>query len=291
MRKIKLFSKVFIDGGDLSETREAKKLLGFIDGQTTNPTLISQNPIVKEKIERGKKFTKKQVNHFYKEVVREIAKITSGPISIEVYADKLTKAEQMFKEAKEMAKWIKNSYIKFPITKEGLRAARMAIKENIGVNMTLCFSQEQAAAVYSATKGTKKPVFVSPFVGRLDDRGENGMNLIENILKMYQKGDGHVLPLVASVRNLDHLFWAIKIDCPLVTVPFRVIKEWAEKNFILPDKNFNYQPKKVKNIPYRDISLNKDWQDYNIVHPLTEIGIERFSADWNNILNNVKNDV
>ncbi len=284
MRKIKLLSKIFIDGGDPIETREAKRLLGFIDGQTTNPTLISQNPIVQKTIKKGKKFTQKEIYYFYKEIVEEMAIITLGPISIEVYADKNTKAKEMLKQAQEMVKWISNPCIKFPITKEGLKAAELAVKMGVPLNMTLCFSQEQAAAVYAATSGAKKPIFISPFVGRLDDRGENGMNLIENILKMYQKGDGHVLPLVASVRNLDHLLFAIKIGSPAITVPFQVIKKWAKTNFILPDKNFSYQPKKFKNISYEDIPLDRDWQDYNINHSLTEVGLERFSTDWKKIL-------
>jgi transaldolase len=283
MKKINIFSKIFLDGGDPEETRNAKNLLGFIDGQTTNPTLISQNPKIKERIEKGEKLTKREAYCFYKEVVIEIAKITSGPISVEVYADKHSKAQKMFEEAKEMAKWIPNAYIKFPITKEGLKATQKAIQADTPVNLTLCFSQEQAAAVYVATKGARKPVFVSPFVGRLDDRGENGMDLIENILKMYEKGDGYVQVLTASVRNLDHLLYALKIACPLVTVPFKVIQEWAKKDFILPDENFNYRPN-LNPIPYKDISLHNNWQDYDIYHPLTDAGIERFCADWQNVI-------
>lgn len=284
VKKINIFSKIFIDGGDPEETREAKKLLGFIDGQTTNPTLISQNPVVKKRIKRGEKFTEQQAYLFYQQVVREIAKITPGPISIEVYADQFTKAEKILKQAKQMVKWITNLYIKLPLTKEGLKAANLAIKEDIPVNLTLCFSQEQAAAVYTATQGAKKPVFVSPFVGRLDDRGENGMSLVENILKMYQKGDGHVLLLTASVRNLDHLLYAIKLSSPLITVPFPVIKEWADQNFILPDQNFKYNPINLKPIPYQEISLDKEWLDYDIYHQLTEAGIEKFCSDWKTII-------
>ena len=277
---LNIFSKIFVDGGDPEETKEIKKLLGFVDGQTTNPTLISQNPEVRRRIERGEKFTEKEIYHFYKEIVNKIAEITSGPISVEVYAEENTKAEEMLVQAKEMVKWINNAYIKLPITKEGLKAANFAIKENIPVNMTLCFSQEQAAAVYSATKGARKPVFISHFIGRLDDRGENGMNLIENILRMYQRGEGHVLPLLASVRNLDHLLYALKLSCPLITVPFRVIKKWADKNFILPDQNFTYQPSQLLPIPYQDISLDKNWQEYNINHELTNVGIRKFCLNW-----------
>src|SRR3990172_3044926 len=182
VQKGSLKSKILIEGGDPQESREAKKLLGFIDGQTTNPTLISKNPIVQKRLSEGKKFTEKEAYQFYKEVVVELAEITDGPISIEVYADHDTSAEKMLSQRRKMFTWIPNAYVKFPTTKAGLEAASQAVKEGIRVNMTLCFSQDQAAAVYAATEGTKEPAFVSPFVGRLDDRGENGMSLIENIL-------------------------------------------------------------------------------------------------------------
>jgi len=283
MSKINLSSKIFVDGADPEETRETKRLLGFVDGQTTNPTLVSKNPAARERIEKREKFTREEIYHFYKEVVNKIAKITQGPISVEVYADSETKAEQMLEEAREMQNWIDNAYIKFPITKEGLKAAHFAVKEGIPINMTLCFSQEQAAAVYAATLGAKKPIFVSPFVGRLDDRGENGMELVFNIIRMYQIGDGHVLPLTASVRNLEHLLYAIQIGSPLITVPFKVIKEWAENGFVLPDEKFNYQPN-LKPIDYKEIALDKNWQDYDPSHDLTDIGVEKFSRDWKNLI-------
>src|SRR2546426_7363416 len=89
----------------------------------------------------------------------------------------------------------------YPCTSEGLRAAQMSVKQGIRVNMTICFSQQQAAAVYAATKGAKQPVYVSPFVGRLDDIGQNGMDLVKNVKLMFQKGDGHVLVLAASIRG------------------------------------------------------------------------------------------
>src|SRR3989344_909760 len=203
MHSSRLKSKIFLDGGDPDETREMKALLGFLDGQTTNPTLISKNPEAKIRMERGEKFTKKELLGFYRAVVQEISRIIpEGSVSVEVYADKNTGADEMFAQGKEMFSWIPNAHIKFPITKEGLAAAERAAKDGMRVNMTLCFTQEQAAAVYAATQGAVKgQVFVSPFVGRLDDRGENGMQLIENIVRMYQNGDGHVEVLTASVRN------------------------------------------------------------------------------------------
>lgn len=289
MSRFKLFTKIFLDSANPQESRKAKELLGFLDGQTTNPTILINNPEIQKRIENDKNFSEQELYSFYKNVVSEVSGITSGPISIEVYSDKFTQAKEMLKEAQEMAQWIPNAYIKLPITKEGLETANLAVKMDIPVNMTLCFSQEQAAAVYAATEGAKGPVFVSPFVGRLDDRGENGMDLIKNILKMYQAGDGHVLVLTASVRNLNHLLSAIKIHSPLVTAPLGVIKEWADKNFIIPDESFKYSPENLQSIPYRDISLNQDWQKYNINHYLTDIGLEKFSADWNKIIKIIGN--
>jgi len=275
-------SKIFLDGADPEESKKAKQLLGFLDGQTTNPTLLTRNPEAKEIVEKGK-FKEEDLYSFYKKVVKEIAKTTSGPISIEVYADKGTKAEEMVEQAKKMIQWIPNGCIKLPITKEGLKAANIVTKEGIPVNMTLCFSQEQAAAVYAATKEAKASVFVSPFIGRLDDRGEKGIDLVENILKMYNGGDGHVLVLVASIRSLDHLLINIKMGCPLITIPFKIIREWEERDFILPDEDFVYSPE-LKEIPYKDISLDRNWEEYNINHELTDIGLERFSNDWKSVI-------
>ncbi|GAI49963.1 unnamed protein product, partial [marine sediment metagenome] len=174
--------------GNPSETKETINLLGFLDGQTTNPSLISKNPEIKKRLNKDEKFSKKEIYKFYREIVQEISiLIPKGSVSIEVYADESTTAEMMLPQAKEMFKWIHNAHIKFPITKEGLIAAHRAVKHGLRINMTLCFTQDQAAAVYSATKGAKKnQVFISPFVGRLDDIGESGMSLVENILKMYQ---------------------------------------------------------------------------------------------------------
>lgn len=286
MQRLNLKSKIFLDGADPKESRKTKEILGFLDGQTTNPTLVAKNPEIQKTIGEGRKFSEKELYSFYQKTIRQISKITKGPISIEVYADKNTKSEQMLRQAKEMANWTPNAYIKLPITKEGLKTAELLTKEGIPVNLTLCFSQEQAAAVYSATKGAKKPVFISPFIGRLDDKGENGLNLVENILKMFKSGDGHALLLTASVRNLNHLIFSIKISSPLITVPFKIIQEWVDKNFILPDKNIDYPQNNLKLIPYQEISLNRNWQDYDIYHPLTEAGIEKFCNDWQGLLKN-----
>jgi transaldolase len=286
MRPKNLKTKIFLDGGDQVETKEIIKNLGFLDGQTTNPSLISKNPEARQRIERGEKFAADEVISFYRSVVKEISEIIpQGSISVEVYADLSTKAEDMLKQGKEMFSWIPNAHIKFPTTKEGLTAAELAVKEGLRVNMTLCFTQEQAAAVYVATRGAKRGnVFISPFIGRLDDRGENGMDLISNILKMYKKVDGHVELLTASVRNYDHHLYALKLGSDIITAPFKVLKEWGEKGLPVPGDGYIYNSHGRRAIPYKDINLEKDWKDYDIRHELTVKGIEKFSADWNSLI-------
>ena len=286
MKPLNLKTRIFLDGGDPDETEEIINLLGFLDGQTTNPTLISKNPEARERLAKGSKFSPEEIIHFYKGVVRKIsAMIPRGSISVEVYADPSTTADEMLRQGKEMFSWIPNAHIKFPSSKEGLKAAGEAVKAGMRVNLTLCFSQEQAAAVYAATLGAKRgDVFVSPFIGRLDDRGENGMDLIANILKMYQKGDGHVEVLTASVRNIDHLLYAIRLGSDIITVPFKILKEWGEKGLPMPGEGYVYKSAGLKKMAYREIDLSKNWQDFDIGHDLTVKGMENFSEDWNALI-------
>ncbi len=277
MRPGNLKTKIFLDSGDPQEAKEALRILGFLDGQTTNPTLISKNPKAKERLKKGDKFTKEEIFIFYKKVVKEIAAlIPKGSVSIEVYADEKTSADDMYKQGKEMFSWIPNAHIKYPITSFGLSSAERLIKEGMRVNMTLCFTQEQAAAVYAATKGAKKgDVFVSPFVGRLDDVGENGMDLIANILTMYNRGDGHVEVLTASVRSLEHFLYALKMQSDIITAPISILREWAETGMITPQ---------LRSIKYSEIKISKSWTKYNLFHKLTEKGIQKFSNDWNELI-------
>jgi transaldolase len=281
MRPTELKTKIFLDSGDPAETRDVLSILGFLDGQTTNPSLIAKNPQT-----AGKKFSQKEIYDFYKGVVREIsALIPKGSVSIEVYADAKTSSDDMLKQAREFYQWIPNAHIKFPTTAEGLKAAEICAKEGIRVNMTLVFSQEQAAAVYAATKGAKKgDVFLSPFIGRLDDRGENGMDLISNILKMYQNGDGHVEVLTASVRSQEHFLKAIELGSDIITSPLKIYKQWAADGIKMPDENFSYQANTLKPIPYEEINLEKLWQEHNLHHELTDKGMEKFAEDWNNLI-------
>jgi transaldolase len=151
--------KILVDGGDPDETLRVRNLLGFVDGQTTNPTFVAKNPDVQKVIASGRKLTSEEQKEEYKTIVRKISPLvgTAG-VSIEVFADFDTSAERMLAQGEEMFAWIPNAYIKYPCIREGLRAAKMSVARGIGVNMTLCFSQEQAAAVYAATKDTKEPV-------------------------------------------------------------------------------------------------------------------------------------
>lgn len=270
-------TKIFLDSGDPAETKAALEILGSLDGQTTNPSLIAKNPAT-----AGKKFSKVELLEFYKNVVTEVSGLLpNGSVSVEVYADKNTTAEEMFNQGKEFFSWIPNAHIKYPATAEGLEAAELSVKNGMRVNMTLVFSQQQAAAVYAATKGAKKgDVFVSPFIGRLDDRGERGLDLIANILKMYEQGDGHVEVLSASVRGLEHMALCLKMGSDIITAPLKVLKEWQEAG---RPSDFT-SSENLSKIPYREINLNLPWQEYNLRHELTDAGLEKFSKDWNNLL-------
>jgi transaldolase len=286
MKPKDLKTKIFLDGGDPGETREIIRLMGFLDGQTTNPTLISKNPEARTKLEKGEKFSEEEILDFYRNVVKEISGlIPQGSISIEVYAVPSTKADEMLKQGREMFQWIPNGHIKFPSAQEGLKAAEKAVKEGMRINMTLCFTQDQAAAVYAATFGAKRgDVFVSPFIGRLDDRGKNGMDLIAHILKMYQTGDGHVELLTASVRNIDHLLYALKLGSDIITAPFKVLREWVERGLTVPGNDYVYNPKGLKPIPYENMDLTRNWQEFDIHHDLTVKGMEKFSSDWDSLI-------
>lgn len=281
MKPAGLKTKIFLDSGDPAETRQVLKFLGFLDGQTTNPSLIAKSPEA-----AGKKFAKAEVMDFYKSVAREVSSlIPGGSVSVEVEAGPSTPAAEMFEQGKKIFQWIPNAHVKYPATAEGLKAAEMSAREGLRVNMTLVFSQEQAAAVYAATAGAKiGDVFISPFVGRLDDVGENGMDLISNIVKMYRGGDGHVQVLSASVRTLEHFLASIFCGADIITAPLKVFKEWAETGKKLPPADFNYAGAGLKPMPYRTLDLNRPPAEYSIGHPLTEKGLLKFQEDWNNLL-------
>ncbi len=252
--------------------------------------MIAKNPEIQQLIASGHTLSSAEEKNEYKRIVQSISPLVGDAgVSIEVFADLNTIAEEMLTQGQEMSSWIPNAYIKYPCTHEGLRAAQMSVQRNIRVNMTLCFSQEQAAAVYAATKGSKQPVYVSPFVGKLDDYGEDGMDLVRNIKKMYEHSDGHVHVLAASIRSVNHLLCSFALSAELATVPSKVLEEWAATSSPMPDLNFRYRGvdgsgKALKAIPYKELDLNLPWQSFNIAHELTTKGIQKFVADYRSTL-------
>ena len=193
--------KIFADTAIVEELKDVAHL---IDGCTTNPSLIAKS---------GKKF---------EEVVTEITKIVDGPISAEVIS---LEAEGMIKEARELAKIHENIVIKIPMTDDGLKAIKQLSKENIKTNCTLIFSTSQAllAAKAGAT-------YVSPFVGRLDDLGQDGMELIEEIVEIYDNYDFKTEIIVASVRNINHVRISALLGADIATIPYEVIKKMMKHN-------------------------------------------------------------
>jgi transaldolase len=210
--------KLFLDSADLKEIRRAMDA-GLIDGITTNPSLLS----------------KVAGPDNAREVLAEICRTVPGPISAEVIA---TELEPMVAEGRELAKIADNIVVKVPLTEAGLHACRRFRGEGIGVNVTLCFSATQAllAAKAGAT-------FVSPFVGRLDDVAQDGMELIEQIVQIYQNYDFETEVLVASVRHPVHVLQAALIGAHAATIPAKTLHQLMK-------------------------------------HPLTDRGIEGFLADW-----------
>ena len=278
-------AKIFLDSSDLVETKKIIGLLGFLDGQTTNPSNFALSPDVKKRVERGEKFDATEVYAAYKERVQALSvMLPHGAISIEVYADSHTTAEQMLGQAKEMFAWIPNAHIKLPITAEGLQAAERAVRDGLRLNMTLCFTQAQAAAVYAATQGAKRgDVFVSPFIGRWYDRRVNGMDLIKNILKMYQSGDGHVEVLTSSVRTPAQFEEALAVGTDIITAYFAAIEGWGKAGMpVSPAETFKADPN-LAAVPFETFNLNQPWSSFDVGHELTTKGLESFANDWNSL--------
>jgi transaldolase len=190
--------KIFIDSGDIAEIKEAHAM-GAIDGVTTNPSLLAK---------AGKPT---------REVIAEICEIVDGPISAEVVG--VTK-DDILREGRELAKIHKNVVVKVPLIEEGLKAVRVFTHEGIATNVTLCFSAPQAllAAKAGAT-------YVSPFVGRIDDVSGDGMELIQQIVTIYNNYDFETQVLTASVRHPVHFIQAALIGSHVATLPLKVIKQ------------------------------------------------------------------
>ena len=208
--------KFFIDTANLEEIKKAVDM-GMVDGVTTNPSLIARE------------------NKPFVEIIKEICKIVDGPISAEVIA---LDAEGMVREGRELAAIHENIVIKIPMTTEGLKAVKKLAEEKIRTNVTLIFSASQA--LMAAKAGAS---YASPFVGRLDDISQNGMDLISDIMNIYDNYGYATEVIVASIRNPIHVVDAALLGAHIATIPFKVIAQLAR-------------------------------------HPLTDLGMEQFLADW-----------
>lgn len=212
--------KLFIDTADIKEIEEAADW-GIISGVTTNPTLVS----VHGKVD-------------FKSHIQRICELIQGPVSAEVVS---LDAENMLKEAREIATWSPHVVIKVPMTAEGMKATKVLSREGIKTNVTLVFSPNQAllAALAGAT-------YVSPFVGRLDDAGQDGMAMVAEIVQIYRQYGYSTNVLAASIRHPMHCVEAAKVGANVATVPYKILKQMFK-------------------------------------HPLTDSGIERFLADWKKV--------
>lgn len=191
--------KFFIDTADIDEIRALAET-GMVDGVTTNPSLVAKT---------GRKFT---------DVVAEICKIVPGPISAEVTA---TDAGTMIEEGRKLAEIASNVAVKVPLTEDGLRACRVLSDQGTMVNVTLCFSAAQS--ILAAKAGA---AFVSPFVGRLDDVGQSGMELIADIVEIYSRYDDFTTEvLVASIRNPMHVVEAARMGAHVATIPPKILSQ------------------------------------------------------------------
>lgn len=283
-----LRTKIFLDSGGADETSAALDVLGFLDGQTTNPTYFAKSASVQERLARGERFTPLELLAAYRKTVESIRKIVpEGSVSIEVYADEHTSPDTMVAQAREMFEWIPGAHIKFPITSQGMRAAYKALESGIRVNMTLCFTQAQAAAVASMARGAKRgDVFVSPFIGRHTDAGRNGIEFIRNIIRMYREQDiGNIMVLSASLRSLEQFYAAIAVGTDIITAGLKYLQAWSEDGIKVPSKDFKYEPGSADSpIPYEDHDLSKPWDLFDIKSEMTDKGLRQFVDDWNNLL-------
>lgn len=278
-------TQIFLDSGDPAETKEVLAMLGFLDGQTTNPSLVAKNPFIIE-LKNNHELTKEVIWDAYKKIIDEIHElIPIGALSAEVDASSSSTYESVIARARMIAGWFPGIYVKLPITHVGLQVAKTLVQEGVRVNMTLCFSQEQAAAVHDATKGaTSDQVFISPFIGRLDDQGFSGIDIIKNIMRMYTIWGSHVQVLGASVRSLEHVVGCISAGCHAITISQAVAVSWVDFGI---DQDINHyknteeilEKKSKESIEYKDIPEH-DWEQYDINHELTEKGLQKFSDDW-----------
>ena len=149
--------------------------------------------------------------------------------------------------------------------------------------MTLWFIQAQLAAVYAASVGGQN-VFISPFIGRIDDAGDNGMQYVADTIRLFKKGDGHVQVLAASIRTLGHLLQSLKLKADIITAPLKVYREWVNMDMIIPDESYIYPKGNLKDISYTDYDLGVAFDSFEINNSLLEAGLTKFAQDWNKLV-------
>ncbi|BCX14111.1 MAG: hypothetical protein KatS3mg085_643 [Candidatus Dojkabacteria bacterium] len=285
--KSNMNTKIFLDSGDPNVTRELLDRKIKLDGQTTNPSLVASNPKAKL-LKKGQKLTSRDLINFYKEIVQEIDEILPGkPISVEVYADLKTKANEMVEQGVNMSHWARNVHIKVPANLEGLKAARELVSMGIKVNITLVFSLEQAYGVALVTKHAKRgDVFISPFVGRLDDKGLDGVDLVLKIKKLYQINQiSNVLILASSIRNLQVFNFFLNQKMDLITAPKDIIADYFLKNQNFePEKNFLQSRIALKKFDLDHLKVSNSLENLNLENQFLIDGITKFTNDWNNLL-------
>lgn len=282
-------TKIFLDSGSAEHTRDIIAKLGWLDGQTTNPTyFVKSNPAILSAIAAGKKFSRAELLRAYRRLIDEVSALIppDGSVSIEVYADEDTSAEQMMAQAREMWSWASNAHIKLPTNTEGLTAAEQLAKDGMRINMTLCFSQAQAAAVHAATRGAAPgQIYVSPFISRLDKIGQNGFELLLNIQKMYRAQNSHVSILAASVHSVYDIAQVIEREMDIITIPYDDFLVWLEQGTpFTTDKLPAKDASDLAGIPYEQLDLSSPWQSFAIDHELTRQGLKVFADDWNALI-------
>jgi len=296
--------KFLLDSGDPQEYKELSELANLnknqLWGSTTNPSLIAKKL-------SGKKVSQKEAYELQKQIVLEILHLVEGAVSAEVYADKSTPAEQMIEQGMEISKWNNRVVVKLPTNLEGLKARTELRKQGVPINNTLVFSQQQIFAICLHEKLIQQlynpkdapfPPFISPFVGRLDDKGLDGMQLVEYGMEIKNSFDFDMWMLESSVRSAEHIKRGILAQSDIATIPAKVMRSWLEmsdeeKDTIDPfeySKNLKeiekWEPsdelKKISSLEQFIAALETNKLD--IQHELTDTGLERFAADWNALI-------
>lgn len=285
--------QIFLDSGNPDDTKKAKSLLGFLDGQTTNPSLVAKNPEIASFLKKGKKLTEKELLDIYKQLIQRISTLIPGPVSAEVYADWDTPVERLLEQAQMMSEWGRNVYIKFPVIPNALAAASQFAQKGGKVNMTLVFDLVQSSAVYATVATAQHAPFISPFVGRWDDRGYIGLDLIKNIARQYKgyykkenRKESPVKILSASIRSLEHLYGSMFYRADIITIPLSLIEEWIIDGMWIPDTTYRVPTHEKKSLIYEDIPLKKleDYGISNTEESLLSEGLAKFLGDWNKLI-------